>query len=101
MALKRHPSLYIHPGIMLKEMIFQPDNITIVDAAKSLKIARHHLSNIVNGKNGITPNMAIRISIVFGGSAEFWNNLQKDYDLFRAELDFEEELVAYSSDDYK
>lgn len=101
MAIKRHESLNIHPGIILKNMIIEPAGLTIAEASQYLNTTRLTLSNIINGKSGISPNMAIKISIVFGGTPEFWYNLQNDYDLFNAELNFNEELQEYSYDNNK
>lgn len=96
MAIKRHKSLYVHPGTILKDLVIEPAELSIGEAAKHLKTTRLTLSNILNGKSGISPNMAIKISIVFGGSAKLWVKLQREYDLFKAEEEFDEELKRFS-----
>lgn len=70
-----------HPGEILKMEIVEGRNLTIGKAAELLDLTRPTLSNIMNGKAGITPNVALRIETVFGGSAKFWVRLQASYDL--------------------
>lgn len=73
-----------HPGEILKEDYLVPLGITITKAAEALKIARKNLSAIINGRAGISPVMAIKLSIAFGTSPELWLNLQSSYDLWLA-----------------
>lgn len=73
--------LLIHPGEILKEDVLDPRKLNVTDAAKLLKVTRVNLSHILNGNRSITPLMAIRISIVFGGVPQTWLNLQQTYDL--------------------
>ena len=68
-------------GFMLRECI-EPLDLTIADAAAALGVTRTTLSELVNGKRGISPEMAVRLSKVFGGSAESWLVQQAQYDLF-------------------
>ena len=75
----------IHPGEILREEIIEGNGLTITEAARMLGVTRTNLSNIANEKSDISPEMAYRISIVFGGSAEIWANLQTKFDLSRAE----------------
>ncbi len=74
-----------HPGLMVKNLCLQPLELSVTEAAKALKIARPTLSKLINGHIGISPDMAVRLSIVFSTSAEFWINLQAAYDLYQAE----------------
>ena len=74
-----------HPGEILRELCFEPLNITVTDAAEALGVSRKTLSAILNGRAGISPEMAVRLSIAFGTSAESWLNLQTQYDLWQAE----------------
>jgi addiction module HigA family antidote len=70
-----------HPGgVILRECI-EPLNLTITDAAVALGVARNTLSELVNGKRGISPEMAVRIAKVFGGTEEGWMMQQAQYDL--------------------
>ena len=74
-----------HPGEVLKELCITPLNLTVTDAAKGLGISRKTLSSILNGKAGISPEMAVRLSIAFNTSSESWLNQQTQYDLWLAE----------------
>ena len=73
-----------HPGEILKEDYLNPLDLTITKAAGALGIARKNLSAIVNGHAGISPAMAIRLSMAFSTSPEFWLNLQNTYNLWLA-----------------
>ncbi len=74
-----------HPGEIIKELCLEPLGITVTDAAKALGVSRKTLSSIINGKAGISPEMAVRLSIAFDTSSESWLNQQLQYDLWRAE----------------
>jgi len=74
-----------HPGEILKALCLEPLNLTITEAARSLGISRKTLSSILNGRAGISPEMAVRLSIAFNTSAESWLNQQLQYDLWQAE----------------
>src|SRR5579863_8822801 len=74
-----------HPGEVLKTLCLEPLNLTITDAARSLGVSRKTLSSILNGRAGISPEMAVRLSIAFDTSAESWLNQQLQYDLWHAE----------------
>lgn len=75
-----------HPGEIIKELCIEPLGITVTAAAKALGVSRKTLSAIINGHSGISPEMAIRLSIAFDSSAESWLNQQTQYDLWHAEL---------------
>lgn len=77
MTMKSPP----HPGGFVLRQCIEPMGITITDAAEALGVTRTSLSELVNGKRGISPEMAIRLSKVFGGSAESWLTQQAHYDL--------------------
>jgi addiction module HigA family antidote len=74
-----------HPGEVIKELCLEPLGITITDAAKALGVSRKTLSSILNGKAGISPEMAVRLSIAFNTSSESWLNQQTQFDLWLAE----------------
>jgi addiction module HigA family antidote len=74
-----------HPGEVLRALCLEPLNLTVTDAARSLGVSRKALSGILNGRAGISPQMAVRLSIAFGTSAESWLNQQLQYDLWHAE----------------
>lgn len=74
-----------HPGEVLKKLCIEPLGLTVTDAAKGLGVSRKTLSTILNGKSGISPEMAVRLSIAFNTSSESWLNQQSQYDLWQAE----------------
>ncbi len=75
----------VHPGEILREDYINEHNLTITEVAKGLGIARANLSAIVNGHAGISPEMAVKLAEGFGNTAQFWVNLQKNYELWHAE----------------
>ena len=74
-----------HPGEVLRELCFEPLGLSVTAAAKALGVSRKTLSAVLNGKAGISPEMAIRLSIAFETSAESWLNQQSQYELWHAE----------------
>ena len=74
-----------HPGEVLYSLCIEPLELTVTQAARALGVSRKTLSSILNGRAGITPEMAVRLSIAFGTSAESWLNQQTQYDLWHAE----------------
>jgi addiction module HigA family antidote len=76
-----------HPGEVLNELCLKPLNLTVTETARSLGVSRKTLSGILNGRSGISPEMAVRLSIAFDTSAESWLNQQLQYDLWHAEKD--------------
>ena len=79
--MKKHQEIHVHPGEILLEEVIKPTGKTIGETAEMLKVSRLTLSKIVNGRGGITPNIALRIEAVFGGKADFWLRLQRTFDL--------------------
>jgi antitoxin HigA-1 len=73
-----------HPGEIIKELCLEPLGLTVTRAAEALGISRKTLSAILNGRAGISPEMAIRLSMAFDTSAESWLNQQVQYDLWLA-----------------
>jgi len=74
-----------HPGEIIRELCLEPLGLSVTQAAEALGISRRTLSAILNGRSGISPEMAIRLSIAFDTSAESWLNQQTQYDLWNAE----------------
>ncbi|MDH5553412.1 MAG: HigA family addiction module antitoxin [Nitrosomonas sp.] len=74
-----------HPGAIIKELCIEPLGLTVTETAKALGVSRKTLSSIINEKAGISPEMAIRLSIAFDTTAESWMNQQAQYDLWQAE----------------
>ena len=71
----------IHPGEYIREYCLKPLKLTIAAGAKALGVAKLTLSNLVNGKNGVSATMAHRLAKVFGSTPEMWLARQMDYDL--------------------
>lgn len=80
MPMKEPP----HPGLSVRHECLEPLGLSVTAAAKALGVTRQALNNIVNGKAGISPEMAIRLDKAFGGTAEGWLALQSAYDLAQA-----------------
>ncbi|MGQ7248709.1 HigA family addiction module antitoxin [Halomonas sp. V046] len=74
-----------HPGEVIKELCLEPLGLTVTAAAQALGVSRKTLSAVLNGKAGISPEMAVRLSIAFDTSAESWLNQQTQYELWHAE----------------
>ncbi len=73
-----------HPGEVLRDLCIEPLGLTVTQAAKGLGVSRTALSELLNGRRGISPEMAIRLETAFGGSAESWVTQQAQYDLWKA-----------------
>lgn len=74
-----------HPGEVLRELCLEPLDLSVTRAAEALGVSRKTLSAILNGRAGISPEMALRLAQAFGTSAESWLNQQMQYDLWVAE----------------
>lgn len=73
-----------HPGLAIRHDCLEPLDLSVTEAAKILGVSRQTLNNVLNGKAGISPEMAIRLDKAFGGGAETWLRIQTSYDLARA-----------------
>ncbi|WP_345934135.1 MULTISPECIES: HigA family addiction module antitoxin [Tistrella] len=78
--INTHP----HPGEILKNMVFEPLALSVTDAAARLCMSRVALSRVLNGKAGISPDLALRLEKAGASTARFWVNLQANYDLWLA-----------------
>ncbi len=74
-----------HPGEVLRQLCLDPLGLNVTEAAKGLGVSRKTLSSILNGRAGVSPEMAVRLSLAFGTSAESWLSQQVQYDLWQAE----------------
>lgn len=80
-SLKRRPT---HPGEMLQED-FMPDyELTVATLAESVGVSRQSINELLRGRRALTPEMALRLSRLFGNSPEFWLNAQRALDLWDA-----------------
>jgi addiction module HigA family antidote len=77
MTMKRPP----HPGLHVRHDCLEPLGLSVTEGAKVLGVTRQTLNNLVNGKSGISPEMAVRLSKAFGGSPVVWLRMQMNYDL--------------------
>jgi len=80
MPMKNPP----HPGLSVRYDCLEPLSLSVTEGAKVLGISRKQLSDVVNGRAGISAEMAIRLDKAFGGSADVWVRLQAAYDLAQA-----------------
>lgn len=76
-----------HPGRIVQEECLQELELSVTSGADILGVTRQTLSNLVNEKSGISPEMSIRLSKAFGGSPETWLKMQMQYDLSLAQPD--------------
>jgi addiction module HigA family antidote len=83
MTMKNPP----HPGIVVLQECIEPMGLTITDAAEALGVTRNTLSELVNEKRGISPEMAVRLAKVFGGTEQGWLVQQAQYDLAHVRRD--------------
>ncbi|MBI1745764.1 MAG: HigA family addiction module antidote protein [Acidobacteria bacterium] len=74
-----------HPREILRKLCLEPLGLSVTEAAKALGVSRKTLSSILNGRLGINPEMAVRLSIAFDTTAESWMHQQVQYDLWQAE----------------
>jgi addiction module HigA family antidote len=74
-----------HPGQVLRELCIEPLGLSVTEAAEGLGVTRKTLSAVLNGRAGISPEMALRLSIAFDTSPESWLNQQTQYDLWIAQ----------------
>ena len=80
MPMKNPP----HPGLSVRHDCLEPLGLSVSEAARKLGVSRKQLSDIVNCRAGISPEMAIRLDKAFGGGAETWYRLQSAYALAQA-----------------
>ena len=80
MPMKNPP----HPGLSVRHDCLEPLELNVTEAAERLGVSRKQLSDIVNCHAGISPRMAIRLDMAFGGGADTWLRLQAAYDLAQA-----------------
>ena len=78
--IHHHP----HPGEVLKEMVFDSLDLSVTEASQRLAMSRVALSRVLNGKAGISPELALRLEAAGVSTARFWANLQANYDLWKA-----------------
>ena len=76
---------WTHPGVLLKEQYLEPNKITVTRFAKAIGLNRANASKLLNGHAGISADMAYRLAAAFKTSPDLWLNIQKRYELKKAE----------------
>lgn len=84
----------IHPGEILREEFLKPLHLTSYRLAKDIHVPPPRIHDIVLEKRGITADTALRLSKFFGTTAQFWMNLQDDYEIHRALLEAKEDIES-------
>lgn len=74
-----------HPGEVIRALCLEPLDLSVTEAADHLGVSRKTLSELLNGRSGVSPEMAIRLSIAFDTTPESWLSMQMEYDLWRTE----------------
>ncbi len=83
-----------HPGEVIRELCLTPLGLSVTAAAKALGVTRKTFSELLNGKSGISPEMALRLSIAFKTTPESWLNQQMQYDLWKARRKFSKRKIS-------
>jgi addiction module HigA family antidote len=76
-----------HPGRIIRSACLEPLGLSVTAGAKALGVSRQTLTKVVNGKSGISAEMAIRLAKAFGSTADIWVRMQASYDLAQARKD--------------
>lgn len=82
-----------HPGLAIKEILLPDHNLSMAEAANHLSVSRSTLSRVANGHAEISPEMAMRLEKVFGGSAAHWLRMQASYNLAQARKHFSDKGI--------
>lgn len=86
-----------HPGEMLLEEFLKPMGITQKQLSDAVHVPFQRINELVNGKRGITPSIALRLSVFFGNTADFWMNLQQRWNLYWAQVKESDDLQSIKS----
>jgi len=88
--MKRRPT---HPGDMLREDFLPDYRLTVAGLAEAVGVSRQSINELLRGRRGVSPEMALRLSRLFGNSAEFWLNAQRAVDLWDATQAIQEDVA--------
>ncbi|MDF5710450.1 MAG: HigA family addiction module antitoxin [Nostoc sp. S4] len=91
---KRPPT---HPGEILLQDFLEPMGISQTELAQGIHVSFQRINELVNGKRGVTPSTALRLSKFLGNSSEFWLNLQQNWDLYHVLKAEEADLKTIST----
>lgn len=83
-----------HPGEMIREDFLPDYSLNVSSLASALGVSRQTANELVHCRRAVTPVMALRLSRLFGNSADFWLNAQNGYDLWHAERSYRKELES-------
>jgi addiction module HigA family antidote len=81
MAIQLHPSLAVHPGVWLRQEIVEPNGLNVTQIADHMNVTRQSMSKLLNGRQGLSADMAIRFEKAFGLSAETLMRIQASHEL--------------------
>lgn len=73
----------LHPGIVVKDALIDGTGMSVTEAAERLGVTRTTLSRLLNGHAGISTEMALRLSMLFGNSIDIWVNIQSQYEIWQ------------------
>ena len=85
MVISRTNRRPTHPGEMLREEYMPEYGLSVSELAQSIGVSRQSVNELINEKRSLSPDMAVRLSRLFGDSAESWLNLQRNVDIWEAE----------------
>jgi addiction module HigA family antidote len=99
MAIQLHRSFAVHPGVWLREEIVEPTGLSVTVVAEHMAVARQSMSKLLNGRQGLSADMAIRFEKAFGLSAETLMRMQASHELaearsHEAEIDVDQLVAA-------
>jgi addiction module HigA family antidote len=97
MAIQLHDSFAVHPGVWLRQEVVEPNGLNVTELAEHLDVARQSMSKLLNGRQGLSADMAIRFEKAFGLSAETLMRMQASHSLADArehEADIDVELLV-------
>ncbi|MBD2432542.1 MULTISPECIES: HigA family addiction module antitoxin [Fischerella] len=83
-----------HPGEILLKDFLEPMGISQTELAQAIHVPYQRINELVNGKRGVTPSTALRLSKFFGNSSQFWLNLQQNWDLYHVLKEEEDDIKA-------
>jgi addiction module HigA family antidote len=86
---KRRP---VHPGEILREDFLPDYDLSVASLARAIGVSRQTMNDLVGERRAVTPEMALRLSKLFGNSAEFWLNLQREIDLWDASVAIKKDM---------
>ena len=93
MAIKLHPGIAVHPGAWLRQEIVEPAGLNVTQLADHMGVARQSMSKLLNGRQGLSADMAIRFEKAFGLRAETLMRMQAAFELAEARA-HEDEIVV-------